>query len=71
LSVLGVPQLVVVGLGQQAPELDAGVLGTAVAEFGDLGVLEQIAAHAGLLGSLARKEECNRRHGLSVDDGLG
>ena len=57
LGVLGQPQLVVVRSREQAWQVDAGRGRTFITELADLGVLEKLDSHAGLLRALAGKQE--------------
>src|SRR6266542_1374085 len=59
LGVLGESQLILVSRRQQVPQVDARRLRAAVAERGNLLVLEEPGPHAGLLRALAGVEECN------------
>ncbi len=57
LGVLGQPQLIVVGGGQQPAKVDVGGRGAPVAEVADLRVGQQLGPHARLLGALAGVDE--------------
>ena len=55
LRVLGQPELILVRFGEQAAE--APRFGELVAELGDLGDLQELPSHPGLLRALARVDE--------------
>jgi len=63
LGVLGELQLVVVSGGEQAHQVDIGRCAALFAQLRDLGVLEQVLAHSGVLGALTGENEGDLGHG--------
>ena len=63
LRVLGELQLVVVSRDEEAPEIDAGGIAALFAQLRDLGVVEEVLAHAGVLGALTGENEGDLGHG--------
>jgi len=65
LRVVSQPQLVVVRPDQQVAEVDIGAGRAAIAQLGDLGIGEELGAHAGVLRALAWEQKRDLRHGLA------
>jgi hypothetical protein len=64
LGVRGQPQLLVFGVYQEPPEIDAGSRAAAAGQRPDLGVSQDIGSHPGVLRALAGKQKGDLGHGL-------
>jgi hypothetical protein len=62
LSVLGQPQLLVIGTDEEPAQIQARNICNPIAELRDLRISQELGSHAGMLRTLAWKNERDLRH---------